>query len=282
MSSEVNTAFARTLLKGQRAVVSGAGTGIGRAIAESLARAGADLLLVARRQDLLQAASTQLKEETGRDVGIHTVNIRDRSNVEELGRHVSEIWGAPTILVNNAGGQFPAAARAISPNGWRAVIETNLFGTWNMTQVLGGLMLDAGGGAICQIVVVQGRGMPGLAHTAAARSGIVELTRTLAFEWGPRVRLNCVAPGSIQTTGFEKAYDDSVYDGQEGIPIPRFGEAREVADAVTFLVSPAASYITGTVLHVDGGSHLQGPMQAMAEFPDRRLSGSAETNVPTN
>jgi citronellol/citronellal dehydrogenase len=118
------------------------------------------------------------------------------------------------------------------------------------------------------VIAVIGRGFPGLAHTAAARAGVLELSRTLAIEWGPRVRVNCVAPGPVVTRGFSDTYDPKVLDVMRGIPIPRPGTPREVANAVVFLASPAASWITGEVLYVAGGQQLYGPNQA---FPDEHF-----------
>jgi citronellol/citronellal dehydrogenase len=256
-------AFAPDILAGRTALVTGGGTGLGRAIAQGLAEAGADLLLAARRQDVLERAAAEIHAATGRRVETAFVNIRDREAVEALGRTARERCGRIDVLVNNAGGQYPQRARDLRPRGWQAVIETNLTGTWNMTQVFGNQMLEGEGGSIVQIIAVVGRGFPGLAHTAAARGGVLELTRTLAIEWGPKVRLNCVAPGPVVTAGFDATYDPKVLGLMEGIPIPRPGTPREIANGVVFLASPAASYVTGEVLYVAGGQQLYGRNQAL-------------------
>ena len=256
--------FHPDLLKGQTALVTGAGTGLGRAIAQILAEAGADLLLAARNVERLEQAAAEIRASTGRRVEADFVNIRDRAAVDARWRSAAASCTAPIdMLINNAGGQFPLPARDFTPKGWNAVIETNLTGTWNMTQVFGNQMLDGRGGSITNIIAVIGRGFPGIAHTAAARAGVLELTKTLAIEWGPKVRLNCVAPGPIQTEAFKQTYDPQIETLCEGIPIARFGSPEEVAYTAVFLASPAASWITGEVLYVAGGQQLYGRNQAL-------------------
>ncbi len=255
--------FAEDLFAGKTSLVTGGGTGLGRAVADALARAGSDLLLAARQVDRLEKAAAEIRSNTGRRVDVHFVNIRERQTVEELAEFTRTRCGRIDVLVNNAGGQFPQRARDFKPKGWNAVSDTNLNGTWNMTQVFGNQMLEGDGGTITQIIAVVGRGFPGLAHTAAARAGVLELTRTLAYEWGPAVRVNCVAPGPIRTQAFELAYDPKVSLGIDGVPLRRMGTLEEVANTVVFVSSPAASYITGEVIYVAGGQQLYGPNQAL-------------------
>lgn len=258
-------AFDPKLLESQVALVTGGGTGLGRAIAQELAAAGADLLIAARRTEILEVAAREIRETTGRRVEFAHVNIRDRESVEALADRARDLYGQIDMLVNNAGGQFPTKARELKPKGWNAVIDTNLNGTWNMTQVFGNQMLDGRGGSITNIIAVIGRGFPALVHTSAARAGVAELSRTLAYEWGRHVRVNCVAPGPVQTQGFDAAYDPSIKDPMHRLPMQRMGSPREVALAVVFLASPLASWITGEVLYVAGGQHLYGPNQALPD-----------------
>ncbi|WP_420452301.1 SDR family oxidoreductase [Ilumatobacter sp.] len=258
--------FAVDLLAGRTALVTGGGTGLGRAIAEGLSQVGARVVIAARREEPLRAAAAEITSVTSNPVDVDLVDIRDRSTVEALAdRHRVD------VLVNNAGGQFPQKARDFSENGWKSVIDLDLNGTWAMTQEFGRRMLDGGGGSIVQIVAIVGRGLPGIAHSAAARAGVVELTRTLAYEWGPSVRVNCVAPGAFRTEGWESTYDDEVGQDMSGVPLPYPGRPADIANAVVFLASPAAAYVTGECLNVDGGHVLHGPISALPadSYPER-------------
>jgi citronellol/citronellal dehydrogenase len=259
--------YAADLLAGRSALVTGGGTGLGRAIAAGLARAGADVVIAARRRDVLDETATELRSATGAKIDVDQVDIRDLDTVHALADRHPNI----DVVVNNAGGQFPQKARDFSPNGWRSVVDLNLNGTWNMIQTFGDRMLDGDGGAICNIVATVGRGIPGIAHSASARAGVIELSRTLAYEWGPGVRLNCVAPGQFHTDAWDQTYEDGVGAGYVEQPLPHVGHASDVANAVVFLVSPASRFVTGEVLYVDGGLILQGPMSALPHggYPER-------------
>lgn len=264
----MSSPFAADLLAGRTALVTGGGTGLGLAIAEGLSAVGARVVIAARRRDRLEHAAALIEQRTANAVSVDVVDIRNRETVEALaGRHQVD------VLVNNAGGQFPQKARDYSPNGWASVIDLNLNGTWAMTQVFGNQMLDGNGGAIVQIVAIVGRGLPGIAHSAAARAGVVELTRTLAFEWGPSVRVNAVAPGAFRTEGWESTYEDEVGADMSGVPLPYPGRPSDIANAVVFLASPAAAYVTGVCLSVDGGHILHGPISALppGSYPEREL-----------
>ena len=151
------------------------------------------------------------------------------------------------------------------------MVDLNLNGTWNMTQVFGTRMLDSAGGTICQILMTIGHGMPGLAHGAAARAGVLELTKTLSYEWGPKVRLNAIAPGQVRTDAWADTYAPGVGDGVGNQPLGFEGHSDDIANAVVFLVSPAARYITGQMLYVDGGLINHGLQSALPDdgYPER-------------
>ena len=249
--------FAPGLFAGRTALITGGGTGIGFAIAQELGALGAAVVIAARNAERLAAASARLADE-GIDSACHQVDIRNERQVATLFDALVAGGRLPDILVNNAGGQFEAPALRISPNGFRAVVDLNLTGTWHMSQAFAlRRIAGAGGGRIINIVLSIEGGSPGYAHAAAARAGVINLTKTLAIEWAPHgINVNAVAPGTIRTSGLEQ-YDLAAIEARiEGLPISRMGEPTEVARAVAFLASPAGDYVTGTVLFVDGGKHL--------------------------
>ncbi len=252
--------FAPNLLRGNLALVTGGGTGIGFATARELGSLGARIIIAARDFERLEKAAVALESE-GIEAHAHAVNIRDENEVDALFGAIVEQHGLPDILVNNSGGQFEAPAAKISANGFRAVVDLNLNGTWHMSSAFGRRLLEAGKpGDIVNIALVVNNGSPGSAHAAAARSGVINLTKTLAREWGGAgIRINAIAGGTIDTPALEQ-YDRATLDaGIERLPITRVGTAREMALAVVYLVSPAGAYTTGSTRDVDGGEHMGGP-----------------------
>jgi citronellol/citronellal dehydrogenase len=251
--------FRDGLFDGQVALVSGAGRGIGKAIAFQLARLGAKAALCGRDEARLNTTAERLRT-FGADVLVHPMSIRDPDAVSRLYDAVYEKFGALDLVVNNAGGQFPQAAIDFSPKGWSAVIDTNLNGTWYMMQQAAWRWRDAKrGGAIVNIVTVVGRGMPGVAHTCAARAGVIYLSKTVAIEWAPLgIRINCVAPGVIATEGMN-VYSE---EARQALPktnlMKRFGDVRDIADAVCYLAGPSGAFMTGEVVTVDGGNQVWG------------------------
>jgi len=247
------------LFQGKVVVVSGGGTGIGRAIARELAALGATVVLCSRSVEHLSPTRDEIVANGGTAISL-ACNIRDPEAVEALFAEVEARHGQVDGLVNNAGGQFLSPAEAITPKGWHAVVETNLTGTFHMSQAALRHGMREHGGAIVNIVAEMWRGFPGMAHSGAARAGVVNLTQTLALEWAQYgVRVNAVAPGIINSSGL-KTYPEAVQEQLASIaadtPARRMGTESEIAAAVTFLLSPAATYISGATLKVDGASSL--------------------------
>lgn len=251
--------FRDGLLRGQVALVSGAGRGIGKAIAFQLARLGARIAICGRNAERLEATGESLRN-LGADVLVRPTTIRDAEEVARLVDEVYARFGRLDILVNNAGGQFPQAAIDFSVKGWNAVIDTNLNGSWYMMQAAAKRWRDTGtSGSIVNIVAVVWRGMPGVAHTCAARAGVIYLSKTLAIEWAPLgIRVNCVAPGAISTEGMQVYPDEARRELPNANLMRRFGDVQDVADAVTYLAGPSGSFITGEALVVDGGNQVWG------------------------
>jgi len=250
--------FVPGLLAGRHAVVTGGGTGIGFAIAQELGALGARLTIAARDSARLDAAADRLRA-AGCEVAARTLNIRDNDAVVAFFDALTAD-GLPDILVNNAGGQFAAEPLAISPNGFRAVVDLNLQGTWQVTRAWAERRIAAGeGGSIVNIVLSTQHGAPMMMHSAAARAGVENMTKSLAFAWGPKgITVNAIAPGTIDTEALDNYGRDEMIAWGKRLPVPRIGDPREVALAVAYLVSPAGAYVTGTTIIVDGGQHLMG------------------------
>ena len=252
--------FAPDLFRERVAVVTGGATGLGLEIAEQLVQLGARVVIASRKKPRLTTAARGLMADyPGSEVLPVTCNIRERAEVEALFDATLARFGRVDFVVNNGGGQFPSPAEAITEKGWRAVLDTNLTGTFNVCQVAAQKHMLAHGGKIVSMVADMWRGFPGMAHTGAARAGVVNLTQTLAIEWAARgIKLNCVAPGVILTTGMHNYPPGVVERATDGIPLRRLGRADEVAGAVLYLLSPAGDFVTGATLRVDGGASLWG------------------------
>jgi NAD(P)-dependent dehydrogenase (short-subunit alcohol dehydrogenase family) len=247
--------FREDALAGQVCVVSGGGSGLGRAIAYVLARLGADVVICGRRAEKLEETAEGIRTRIGRSVLAKAMTIREPDQVQALFDEAWQRFGRVDVLVNSAGGQFPQAAIDFSVKGWNAVIDTNLNGTWYMMQSAARHWRERETkGSIVNIVAVVNRGMPQVAHTAAARAGVIYLSKSLSVEWAPLgIRVNCVAPGSIATEGLNvyprAAAEGFVYSN----PMKRFGDVMDIAQAVVYLAAPSGKFITGEVLAVDGG-----------------------------
>jgi NAD(P)-dependent dehydrogenase (short-subunit alcohol dehydrogenase family) len=253
--------FASRVFEGQTALVTGGGTGLGLAIARALSQLGADIVIASRNQAHLDAGVTAITERGGRAIGV-PVDVRDPAQVDAMVARAIERFGRIDILINNAAGNFICRAEDLSPNGWNAVIGIVLNGSFYCSRAVGRHMIArGGGGSIISILATYAwTGSAGTIHSASAKAGVMAMTQTLAVEWAPhRIRVNAVAPGPIESPGAARqlwATPGAVDAITKRVPLGRWGEPEEVANAVAYLASPYASYITGDVLTIDGGQWL--------------------------
>jgi citronellol/citronellal dehydrogenase len=251
--------YVANALGDQVVVVSGGAGGIGRAIAWLLARLGAHVVVVGRNQTKLDALVADLVSR-GLKASAEVADIREPDTVSALFDKVWSAHGRIDSLVNSAGGQFPQAAIDFSVKGWNTVINTNLNGTWYMMQAAAQRWRDREHpGSIVNIVVVTTHGLYGIAHSVAARSGVIGLSRAVAVEWAPlNIRVNCVAPGAIETEGWNVYTPEARAAYPRSNPMMRAGSPWDIAEASVYLGGPAAKFVTGETLTVDGGGQLWG------------------------
>ena len=255
--------FRKGLFQDRVALITGGGTGIGLRTARELAALGATVVLAGRKQEHLDRGCAAIKADGGE---VHTVicNIRDEAAVINCIEETLTKTGRLDFLVNNAGGQFPSPAEDINQKGWHAVIDTNLTGTFTMTREAFNRYFKENGGSVVNVIANMWRGFPMMAHTGAARAGVDNLTKTLAVEWGRYgVRVNAVAPGVIQSSGLARygpEFQPLVQSTAAFNQTSRLGTEAEVAAAIVFLLSPAAAFITGETVKIDGGDSLYNPL----------------------
>ena len=255
-SADSQRVFAPGILAGQVALITGGGSGIGLATAREMIRIGARVAICGRTQAKLDAAQAEL----GDACLAVPCDIREPAQVEAFVKQILSTWGRLDIVVNNAGGQFPSPAQHISPNGFLAVVKNNLVGTFHVCrEVANQWMIPHQGGRIINVIANIYRGFPGMAHTGAARAGVENLTMTLAVEWAQfGILVNAVAPGIILSSGTAQYPPQLLERGISQTPLKRAGTVDEVAASIVFLASPAAQFITGSTLRMDGGQALWG------------------------
>ncbi len=252
--------FRADLFAGQTHIVTGGGSGIGRCTAHELAALGAHVVLVGRSVEKLEATAAEIRADGG-SASFVSVDIRDEPAVQAAVAQVLAERGAIHGLVNNAGGQYPSPLRFLSKKGWEAVVANNLTGGFLFAREVFNQYMAEHGGAIVNIIADMWRGMPGMAHSGAARAGMLNFTETAAVEWAHAgVRVNAVAPGFIASSGMDR-YDPSFAETvipmmSATIPARRMGDEDEISGAIAFLLSPAASYTSGACICIDGGSSL--------------------------
>ncbi|MGH1369612.1 MAG: SDR family oxidoreductase [Maritimibacter sp.] len=252
-----NSVFAPGLFAGQTIIVTGGGSGLGRCTAHELAFLGAQVVIVGRNPEKLAAVEVEITEDGGK-VAALTCDIREEEQVIAVIDTVLARFGAVHGLVNNAGGQYRAEMKTLSTKGFEAVVRNNLTGGFIFMREVYTRWMEANGGAIVNITADIWNGWPEFAHSAAARGGMNTLTETAACEWAHSgVRVNSVAPGGIASSGFDQ-YEPHItqrlLEYAQKVPLPRYGTEAEISAAIVYLLSPAAAYITGTCLRVDGGA----------------------------
>ena len=252
--------------EGRVAIVTGGATGIGFAVARELARLGANIVLCSRKEENLGTAVEQVRSETGRAdaATYHVLDVRDAEAVEAMAAKVDSDHGRIDILVNNAAGNFIVAAEELSVNGWNSVIGIVLNGTFYCSSAVGKRMIERKNGGVMLNVIANyaWTGGPGVIHSASAKAGVLAMTRTLAVEWARhKIRVNAIAPGPVDTPGAAKRLfpDPMIMEGiRKTIPLRRFANLEEIANAAVYMLSDFASYMTGENFVIDGGQWLSG------------------------
>jgi citronellol/citronellal dehydrogenase len=264
--SEFESIFARGLFRGQVALVTGGGTGIGLATALELGWLGARVAIGSRKQQNVDAGLERLAALGVEAMG-GLLDIREAESCERFVNQVLERFGRIDVLVNNAGGQFPSPAAALTPRGWEAVIRNNLNGLFFMTLATARLaMIPAQRGRIVSVIADIARGFPGMVHTGAARSGVENMTKTLAIEWAAYgIRVNACAPGVIRSSGTAQYGDGALEASRRATPLKRLGTVEEVSRVIVFLASDKNDYVTGSTYYIDGGGSLWGDVWPIEE-----------------
>ena len=254
MASEGSRIFAPGLLEGTVCVVSGAGTGLGRESALELARLGATVIGCGRRSEPLDGMVAAAGPLPGNAEAV-AMDIRDEQAVESLFERVVERHGRVDVLVNNAGGQFLSPAEAISPKGFRTVVELNVVGTWLMTHAAATkAMIPQEHGKVLSVTLSPHNGMPGMVHSGAARAAVENMMRTLSVEWARfGIRTCAIAAGQFATETLRTKYPKEVVEAvPRTVPLGRLGTEEEMAWLIAYLASPAGDFFSGATITIDG------------------------------
>jgi citronellol/citronellal dehydrogenase len=265
----MGTIFRSGLMNGHVAIVTGGGSGIGLATAHALGELGARVAICGRKAEKLEAAKAELAAR-GIEVFAAACDIREPDAIAAFVDATETSLGPASVLINNAGGQFPTTAETVSSRGWEAVIRNNLNGTFFMTQAVANKhMIPRKRGRVVNVIANVARGFPGMVHTGAARAGVENMTKTLAVEWAQHdVQVTAVAPGIIRSTGVDQYPLELVEMSRQRTPMKRLGTIDEVAQLIVYLASDAASFVTGVTWYIDGGAHLWGDNWVIPERED--------------
>jgi len=257
--SDPSTTFRPDLLAGKHALITGGGSGINLGIAQSFAAHGCAVTILGRNLEKAQNAARGIGDAGGRALGV-SADVRDFAALQAAAAAGVEMFGPLDIVLAGAAGNFPAPVDGISPNGFKTVVDIDLLGTYNTIKACAPHLKTPGGNVLS--ISAYGVPVPMQAHVVAAKAGVDALTQTLAVEWGLRgVRVNAIIPGPIDgTEGMARLAPDEKTRQQfiDTVPLGRFGVPQDIANAALFLVSDAASYVTGVILPVDGGQNMLG------------------------
>ena len=256
--------FKEELFEEKKVFITGGATGMGLGFARSFLEHGADVFIASRNAERLELASEKLKELTGKSILWKVMDVREKSSVDEVVNFMEEEWGSMDILVNNAAGNFFCPIEDLSENGWRAVVDIVLDGTFRVSKKCFPLLKENGGSIVNIIANYAWNAAPYVGHSGAAKAGVLNLTRTLALEWAKHdIRVNAMCPGVVLTEGVRDNLlgDESIVNRLENsIPMGGIARVEQMAQQVLYLCSPAAEVITGEVLVADGGQSLVGNM----------------------
>jgi len=282
--SVYRSVFCADLLANQTHIVTGAGSGIGRCTAHELSNLGAYVILVGRKIEKLNAVKNEIINAGGK-ASVYACDIRDELGIKNMVSSVVKECGSIDGLVNNAGGQFPKLLSEMSLNGWDAVVRNNLTGGFLLSREVFNQSMKLHGGSIVNIIADIWGGMPTMGHSGAARAGMLSFTETAACEWSAfGVRVNSVAPGWVASSGFDTyslEEQAKLRSLKNKVPLQRFGTESEVSATIVFLLSEAASFITGTCIRVDGGVQNARPTWTLEEHEKSKpYNGFALSIVP--